>query len=500
MTAPITPGAEESRVEETGLKQKAIRGAVWSAVGQWSTQIVMFVFLVVLARFLPAEAIGLVALAGAFIAALQVFVEQGLTEGLVQRKTIEQGHKDTVFWASIAAGIVLSVIGAASAELVAAFFKEPELGPIVRWLSLLPFIGAAGSVHDALLRRQLNFRAMGIRMLIASVIGGTTGIAMVLAGCGVWGLVGQQLAYRLARTLLMWQACDYRPGFTIARRYMKDVLVFGSMVTGTNAANFFNMRSADLIIGYFLGTAALGYYTVAYRAMVFVTALLGGLVRWTSLPVFSQLQGNRAGLRAAYLSATELMALISFPIFFGLFAVAPEFLTVAFGAKWGPSVLPLQILVFMGALQTIGPFNDSVMLACNKPLWRLGVTSMNVVANVTVFLIAVHWGIVAVAAGYAVRGYVLYPVRLWVARKLIGVGFLEYVRCCVWPAVAAAAMGGIVMLVRSVAGDTLGTWGLLALCVVSGVAAYVCIVLTMAPKRCRQIVHTIRTGLTGQSR
>lgn len=291
--------------------------------------------------------------------------------------------------------------------MIADLFKEPQIAPIIRCLSLGFIISAFSSVQEATFQRKLAFKSLAIRSLIAVVIGGIVGVTMAFMGFGVWSLVGQQLANSFVQVLVLWSVSDWRPGFRFSPKHFKELFSFGVNVMGMNLFNFLNRRSDDFLIGYFLGSIALGYYSVAYRLLLILTQLLTTIIVKVSLPTFSRLQQEPERLRNALYKAIQLTSLITFPGFLATVILAPELVTVIFGQEWSPSIPVMQVLNLIGILYAYFYFNGSVMMAVGKPSWKLALDFIQAVSNVIAFAIAVQWGIVAVAAAYVIRGYLM---------------------------------------------------------------------------------------------
>ncbi|HEX7022670.1 MAG TPA: lipopolysaccharide biosynthesis protein, partial [Trueperaceae bacterium] len=355
------------------LKEKTLRGLAWTGIQNWGSRALTFVVFLLLARLLTPEDFGVVALATVFIAFAQVFVDQGFAEALIQREDLEPGHLDTAFWANLGLGVLLSALSFVAAPLVATLFDEPKLIAVVRWLSLLFVLRALAGVQAAILTRDFDFRALAFRRLMGVMAGGVLGVVMAVMGFGVWSLVGQQLCGALVEAGVLWWASDWAPGWGLGREYFKDLFSFGINITGTNLLNFANRRSDDLLIGYFLGPVALGYYTVAYRLLLILTDLLANTINQVALPAFARLQKEPKRLLDAFYKATNLASLVAFPCFVGLAVLAPELTRGVFGEKWLPSVPVMQVLALIGILHSVFNLNAPLMVAVGKPSWRLGV-------------------------------------------------------------------------------------------------------------------------------
>lgn len=477
------------------LRQKAIKGVIWTAIQNWGSQVISFAVFLLLARLLEPKVFGLVALSSVFFAFMQVFIDQGLSEAIIQRQELDREHLDSAFWSNITIGLLLVGISVAGAGIIAALFKQPLLTPIIRWLSLSFLFSSLSSVQNALLSRELAFKTLAIRTLIATFAGGVVGVMMAFLGFGVWSLVGQQLTNGLVGVLVLWWSTDWRPGLKISLKHFKELFAYGINVVGINALNFLNRRSDDFLIGYFLGPVALGYYTVAYRILLIVTQLLVGTIQKTAMPVFSRLQQEPERLRQAFYNAIQLTSLVAFPVFLGLSALAPELVIVVFGERWAPSIPVMQILGLVGLLYAGFYYNGPVIMALGKPSWNLGLNCLQAVGNVVAFAIAVPWGIVAVAAACVIRSYVMSPITVWVVHKLLHINLTTYLSQYAAPLVASLTMVVTILGAKHFLGEMVNLPTLLAICIALGAVVYVATILLIAPKLAQQAINLFRSAL-----
>ena len=427
------------------LRTKAIQGVGWSAVRNWGSRLITFLVYAVLARALSQSAIGLVALAGTYIAFVRVFVNQGFAEAIIQREEVEDAHLDTAFWTNMGLASLAVALSVALAPQIARLFGEPELSPIIQWLSPSFVLAALQGVQQSIFERRLDYRTLAIREFAAAVVGGAVGISMAVAGQGVWSLVGLFLAERITAVIVLWTASDWAPGLHVSRRHFTDLFRFGINILGTNLLYYVNSRADTLIIGAVLGPAALGLYDVAYKLYQSALDLITLTISSVAFSTFSRMQNNLDRMRNAFYTATQTVAVIAFPAFVGGMAIAPELVEVLFGDTWIPqSATVFQVLAVIGILHSVFYFNSGIIMACDKPQWRLGISVMNAIGNLIAFTIAVPYGIVAVAAAYVIRGFALAPVELILIRRLIDLDIRFYLRCLATPLGCALAMGAAV--------------------------------------------------------
>lgn len=435
---------------EPSLGNRAVHGVKWSALQILGSRVITLLVFIALARILAPTAFGLVSLAAVFVSLMQVFIDQGFSQAIIQRRDLAPGHLDSAFWSSLGLGLLLTVVGVASAGTVADVLNQPDLAPILRWLSASLIISALSSTPEAILRRELEFRSLAVRQLVAAGAGGCVGLGAALAGYGVWSLVAQLIVQGAVGALVLWIAVPWRPGLDVSWRYFRDLFSFGSSVVAMNLLNFLNRQSDDLLIGAVLGVRALGYYSVGYRILLLLTDVMTRTIESVAFPLFSKIQGDFVRLRRAYLMATQVSATIATPVFLGVAALAPQIIHVAFGAKWDEAVPVMQVLSFIGVLHASLFFNSTVLIATGRPRTALVVTIVNAVSNVIAFAIAVQWGIVAVAAAYVIRGYLLSPLPVLMVKRVIDFRLREYVRRFAIPVGCSAVMAGVMLILRQV--------------------------------------------------
>jgi PST family polysaccharide transporter len=475
------------------LKQKAVKGVFWSAIQSWGSQGISFLVFALLARLLAPETFGLIALAGVFLAFIEVFLDQGFSTAIIQRQELETEHLDTAFWTNLAIGIFMTGVSIAAANLIASFFHQPELASIIRWLSLSFIIRALSAVQEAIFLRNLAFKALAIRSLIAVIVGGMVGVSMAFMGFGVWSLVGQILTNSLVQIIVLWWASDWRPKFRVSQQHFQDLLSFGINIVGINMLTFLITQSDNLLIGYFLGPVALGYYNLAYRLLQVTTQLFVGVISKIAVPLFSRLQQEPKKMRQVFYRAVNASNLIAFPLFLGISVLAPEIVVVSFGEKWLPSVPVIQILNLIGILYAGFYFNGPVLMAVGKPSWKLRLDSIKALGYLITFAITVRWGIVAVAIGYVATGYLMSIITIWVIKKVINIDLIIYLRQYTAPLISSFVMVMAIIATKYFWGNLTNSYALLSVSILIGAVIYFSIILITEPKLCWQTMSEFRS-------
>ncbi|MEL7069938.1 MAG: lipopolysaccharide biosynthesis protein [Cyanobacteria bacterium J06581_3] len=438
------------------LRKKTIKGIIWSSAESWGTQATQLLTFLVLARLLNPETFGLVSMSNVFIHFVLSVLNFGFSEAIIQRQDLESKHLNTAFWTNVGLGCFLTILGVSLAGTVADFFSEPQLVPIIQWLSLNILIRSFVAIQEAIQRRELLFKNLAVRQLIGVLAGCIAGLIMAVSGFGVWSLVVQTLLTSTVAMILLWKISSWRPQIEFSIQHFKELFSFGSSVIGINILMFFNLRSDDLLIGYFLGPVSLGYYTVAYKLLVTLNQLIAEAVRKVAMPAFSKLQSEPKKMQEAFYKASRLMSFLSLPLYFSAAILAPEIVLALFGTEWLPSVPVMQVLAFVGIFRAVADLVGPVIMAVGKPLWNLYLLIAASITKVVAFLIFVHWGIVSTAVGLLVAVVLIMPVRLSTLFTLIGAQWKSYVAQFILPFLSSFAMSATALLTKALVGHFLG--------------------------------------------
>jgi O-antigen/teichoic acid export membrane protein len=411
------------------VRSRTLRGLAWKGVSQVMVQLSRILVLVVLARQLSPKEYGLVGMALVFSAVLLLFADIGLGAALVQRRRITEEDRSTVFWTSAGVGALLTLAGVAGAGLVASAYGEPSVRPLVLALSAGCIVTALGSTPAALLTRDMDFRGLELRAIGATVAGAIVAVITALRGWGAWAVVAQQLTVVSFSTVLLWAFSPWRPRLVFSLASLRSIGGFGGNVFGSRFCFFLNRNTDNILVGRFLGADSLGIYALAYNAMITPLSRLAFPLQEVMFPALARMQDDRARMREIWLRTLRLISAFAMPAMLGLIVVADEFARVVFGERWLAVAPVLQILAWVGLLQTLSALNSKILTALDRTgvLMRFAVLSFAL--YLVAFVVGLKWGILGVATGYAVMATaVVQPLYLWLTARELGASVRDILR------------------------------------------------------------------------
>lgn len=224
--------------------------------------------------------------------------------------------------------------------------------------------------------------------------------------------------------------------------------------------------------------------------------LLVNTSKQVALPTFSRLQGDIKLFRKAFYTATQLTSLIAFPIFLGVVTLAPELVVLLFGEQWVPSILVLQVLCLAGIFESISFFKSSVFIAMGKPSWTVWIGLLTTVLNVIGFMIAVRYGIVAVALTYVIRNYVVFPIGQWAVGRLIQVPMLAYLRKFIAPLISSFVIAVAILGAKYFLKGLVRSEVLLAIYTVIGAIIYGLEIRLFSPDLFQELLEIVHLALS----
>jgi PST family polysaccharide transporter len=402
------------------ISQATARGMAWSMAATVGGRIISLASLTVLARLLAPQDFGLLAFALAFLAYLETVGDLGTGAALIYWPQRWRDVAQLTFAANLAMGFLWLGITWVSAPFIADFFGSPDGVGILRALGWVLPLKALGTTHDALLQRELRFRARAIPEL--ALMGGKAAVAVPLAilGLGAWSLVWGQLAGQAAYTVLAWALVSWRPRRGFPGDLVRPVLRYGGGIISVNVLAAILHHADIVVVGRMLGTVALGFYQMAYRIPDIAITLLVRVTSKVLFPAMSRLQGAGTGLRDLYLSALRYLSLLTIPGSVGLILLAEPLVVTCFGERWRPTIPIMQALAAYGGLRALGSYAGDVLKATGRPHLLAVLGSLRAVVLVPALILAGTRGPVIVALALVAEAALSTAVYFVVVARVVG--------------------------------------------------------------------------------
>lgn len=346
---------------EQNLKDKTVKGTIWSGIDNVVQYGVSFIVSIVLARLLTPEDYGLIGIIAIFTAVCTALINAGFTTALIRKNDCTEDDFNTAFIINMILSVVLYVIIFLFSPLIAKFFGRYELVSLTRVSSLGMIIGALALVQQTRLTKRIDFKTQTKITLIASLVSGVIGIIMALTGFGVWALVAQGLSLLALRTILLWIYNKWLPSLSFSFVSFKILFTFGWKIMVSNLLDTVWKELNQVVVGKFYSPSSLGQYSRADQFSKLFSNNLTNVIQRVSFPVLSNIQDEKERMVAAYRRLIKISTFITAVGMFFLGAISEPLLYCLIGEKWHEAATYLPLICIAGSTYPLQSLNLNML-------------------------------------------------------------------------------------------------------------------------------------------
>lgn len=404
-----------------GLKQKAVKGVVWTALQKYSTMLIQFVSGIILARLLTPYDYGCIGMLMIFMVLAESFIDGGFGSALIQKKRPTQEDYSTVFFWNLGLSVVLYAVLYLSAPAIARFYGIPQLSDVLRVQGVILFIYAFNIVQQNQLRKKLNFKLLSIVTITTSLIALSVTIFMAYHGYGVWALVAQYILTALIPALVFWFYVRWRPQWVFSWQSFRELFSFGFYMFLTNLLNQFGHQVQGLLIGRFYSASTMGYYSKANATERLASTSISRIMSQVTYPLYAEMQDDKTALGDMIKKITLTLSYVTFPLMFILLLCAKPLFILLYSERWADSVPYFQVLCIAGLAYSLQSVNYQSVAAIGKSrtmfVWTFVKRVMGIAFVVAGLLLD---GIRGLLVGMVINTWFSYYINIWLVSKHIG--------------------------------------------------------------------------------
>ena len=426
------------------LKQKTVKGVLWSFLERFSVQGIQFVVMIVMANMLTPHDYGLVAMLTVFIAVSQSLVDSGFSQALIRKQKRTETDNSTIFYFNIAVGLILYGLLFTAAPFIADFYHEPQLINITRVIGLSILINSFIIVQRALLTIKIDFKTQAKAAFTAAILSGVVGIWMASSGYGVWAIVAQQLTNLGVNTLLLWILSHWRPMWIYSWNSFHELFGFGSrlMISGLIDTLYRNIYL--IVIGRLFSASDLGYYTRAHQFTDFASSNISGIIQRVTYPILCSIQNEDERLSSVYRKFLRLSAFIVFPLMMGLAAISKPLVLTLLKEEWLFTATLLSIICFSMMWYPIHSINLNLLQVKGRSDLFLKLEIYKKIIGIIILCITIPMGLVAMCIGSFFSSMIALIINTHYTGKLIKVGFIQQMLDLFPILILSISMGAVV--------------------------------------------------------
>jgi PST family polysaccharide transporter len=256
-----------------------------------------------------------------------------------------------------------------------------------------------------------------------------------------------------------------------------------------------------LFVGYFLGAAALGVYTIAFRIPDLLIVQFCSLVGRVTFPVFVKLKNDPDALRKAFLKTMNYVSLITIPLGLGLMLVSKPFILTVFTDKWSEAI-PVMRGIALYALFLSLAYN-----ATHAYKARGAISLMTSISTVRAMILipALWWAssqigsIEAIAWTHAVVAFIGCSINIIMAGRVMNTSLSSIMNAFRTPLIAGACMSIVVLGILYIT-SSLSPWVQLVSCIITGAVSYIVMLAWLQKGIYLEILKIFRSSRSTESK
>lgn len=419
------------------------RSTIWTIADFIADRGVGFLIVAILARLITPAEFGTVALLAVFVAVASVMAESGLGLALIQKPEIEDIDIASAFWMNIILACAMTIALWVAGPMIADFFDEPLLVPLVRILALSIPLGALGTVQRSLLLRELAYKKLMIARAITTLLAGLIATGLALAGFGVFALAIQTCAMAAVMSAILWVLSPWRPRSGLDLSSARRLLGFGSYMLASSLLDTVYNRAYTVFIGNLGSSETVGLYGRADATITLVQGFVAHPLNQLAFPILSRMAGENKCLGEALRTSLRASMLINAPAMLMLPVLAAPLMVFAYGPQWSGAVPFVQILSLVGLLMPLHILNLRALMAQGNSNIFFWLEVGKKIVGIMALFVGANWGAIGVAWAAVIAGLIAAVINSSLSHRMYGYGTLAQAQDILLPVALGLAMAGV---------------------------------------------------------
>jgi O-antigen/teichoic acid export membrane protein len=479
------------------LAPVAMRSMFWSLVQNWGGRMTSFVQFVILAQYLSPQDFGLAAAATIITVFITLVAEFGFADALIQRRDLKPEEVNLPFYLAVGTSVAMAIGAILAAPLFESWLNVRGLAIVLMALSPIAPITTVSLFQEAYFKRELAFKPLAFRVMIANVVATCVSVPCAILGLGVWSLVVQSYLAAIIGTVWIWHKPLWKPGRDLRPGAARELFRFGFFVLAMRVLDFGATRLIEVLMIGRHGVKAYGYYTASSRLNQTLMDLLQSALNDVSLSLLSKISSQRERIAAVYRTSIAIAGNLVPPVFVCVAALSPEICAVLFDARWNGIDRIATPLFLLGAVQSLQFFSRPYLNARGRSELVLVISTVKFLIVVAVIVLAPSRSIFDLITYFVLAQLASAPVSFGLTARELRLPFYQIYVDLLPIAISCAAGYFAAGAARGVVGPYTGGSPLLsgiALGVVFG-AAYAAVILLIGRRQLFVMIDFFRVRI-----
>lgn len=430
------------------IQHKTLTNLFWRFAERSGAQIIQFIVSIVLARILNPEVYGTIALVVIFTQILQVFVDSGLGNALIQKLDADDLDFSSVFYFNVGLCLVLYLLMFLSAPYISKFYGNNDLTLIIRVLSLIIIISGVKNVQQAYVSKTLQFKKFFFSTLGGTIVSAIVGIVIALNNGGVWALVAQKLVNLMVDTIVLWITVGWRPKLMFSANRLVKLISYGWKLLASTLLDTVYNNLRQLIIGKLYTKSELAYFNQGKQFPSIIVTNINASIDSVLLPVMSSEQNYQIRIKSMTRRAIKTSIYLMAPLMIGLMVIADSLVEILLTQKWNFAVIYLRIFCVTFMFYPIHTANLNAIKAMGHSGLILRLEIIKKITGCLILFLSIRYGVLVMAYSMLIESVISQIINATPNKKLLDYGYIEQVKD-IFPSIfQAIIMGGIIYPIR----------------------------------------------------
>jgi hypothetical protein len=325
------------------VKSVSLTSVKWTFLGMVLPKLLVPIYTIVLARLISPNDMGSMGICVFIIGLITLIQGLGISEYIIKDNSPNNNRINTAFWIGLVLSIFLVLIVFFTSPFLSIFYKNPHLEGGIKLLSITIILNGLGTVHNALLLKDLRFKSLFIIQMIPILISFTVTIPLAINGYGYWSMIWGEITRVLVTIISYWIFCKWRPEFYFTRKSFLLIFKFGKWITLEKIIEFVYSNLDKVLLGFFLSIKDLGVYVLARSIILMIFNIVNGPIGAIIYPLLNKVGSSRRELIPLFFKLSSRLLFLNIPVVFLAIIAAQIFFPFFFESKWENLVVIFSI-------------------------------------------------------------------------------------------------------------------------------------------------------------
>lgn len=412
------------------MANRIVSGLGWTTASTVLRNLVGLLQIAILTRFLAKGDFGIVAVANLFVTFTGMFLDMGMSAGIIHRQNITNKEYSSLFWLNIFFGIALTSILYLLAPVFASGYDSADLISVIRLICFTIFLNAVGTQQRTFCQKKAYFKRLAVIESVAHISTFLVAFGTAFLGLGVYSLAYSTLAGAIVLNLshfCLGLVMDSRLSFHFSIKETLPFLKIGVYQVGSQILDFFTRELDIIIVSATLGLEFLGVYNIAKRIPTALYSFIQPIVGRVFTPLFAEMANDATRIKQNYMKLSKSLSWVSFPMYMLLAALSPTIISIVFGADYIDGVPVMMVFCLKYAFNGVNGVCGALQVATGRTdiglVWTLYLISSTAVVYYLTSLFGVSVFLLGVCFLTLLNAIVCWYMQF---RKMVGVLLSEY--------------------------------------------------------------------------